>query len=73
MLFDAGDNAVDLRIKAVENGFDIRGQVLGAGFENGEVEVMGPKGMIHENLSSTSQFSFGGLAAGDYSVTIKRR
>ena len=71
MLFDSGQNAVDIRIKAGEKGFDVRGQVLGSGFENGEIEIMGPKGMIHENLSPASQFAFAGLAAGDYSVTIK--
>ena len=71
MLFDSCHNAVDIRIQAVDDGFDIRGQVLGTGFENGEIELMGPAGMILDNLSETGQFSCRGLAAGDYSLTIR--
>lgn len=71
MLFDSGSNAVDLRIKASKNGFDVRGQVLGNGFENGEIEVLGPQSTLKSSLTEVSQFDLAGLPAGDYSVSIK--
>jgi hypothetical protein len=71
MLFDSGHNAVDLRIKATEEGFELRGQVLGTGFANGKIEVLGPQNTIQSNLTEVSQFDLKGLPAGDYSVSIK--
>jgi hypothetical protein len=71
MLFDSGQNAVDLRIKATDKGFELRGQVLGSGFANGEIEVLGPQDTIVSKLTEVGQFDLSGLAAGDYSVSIK--
>lgn len=71
MLFDSGDNAVDLRIKATDKGFELRGQVLGSGFEKGEIEVLGPQNMIRAELSEASQFDLTGLPSGDYSISVK--
>ena len=71
MLFESGDNAVDLRIRATDKGFEVRGQVLGSGFANGEIEILGPKKTIHANLTEVSHFDVAGLKAGYYSVSIK--
>jgi len=71
MLFDSGDNAVDLRIKATEKGFELRGQVLGSGFEKGEIEVLGPQKTIMTEWREACQFDLPGLPEGDYSVSIK--
>jgi hypothetical protein len=71
MLFDAEDNAVDMRITAAGELFDIRGQVLGSGFENADAEIAGPAGKQASKLDENGGFTFTGLAAGDYSLSIR--
>ena len=70
ILFDAGENAVDLRVTAVENGFDIRGQILGDGFENGEIEIANSETSINIKIDKMSGFSVSGLSAAKYDFTI---
>jgi hypothetical protein len=70
MLFDSGHNAVDLRIKSADIGFDIRGQVLGLGFESGLIEISNEENTIKANLSETSQFELTEVPEGDYTVSI---
>lgn len=67
MLFEAGDNAVDLRVTAARKGFDIRGQVLGDGFENGTVEMADLKADIDAN----GGFVFNGINTGEYNLTVR--
>jgi hypothetical protein len=71
LLFDAGKNAVDLRITAVKNGFDIRGQILGDGFENGGIEVTDDETSFNAKIDKTSGFSFSVPSAGKYDLTIR--
>ncbi len=71
MLFDAGENAVDLRVTAVKNGFDIQGQILGDGFEKGEIEIANEQNSIKAAIDEMSRFSISGLPGGEYSLTIK--
>jgi hypothetical protein len=73
MLFDAEDNAVDLRVTAAADRFDVRGQVLGAGFEAGEATIMAGELQYRSPLDAQGGFSFGGLEAGEYSLTISGR
>jgi hypothetical protein len=70
MLFDSGHNAVDLRIKPADSGFDIRGLVLGLGFENGRIEISNEENTIKASLSETSQFELTEVPEGEYSVSI---
>jgi len=70
MLFDSGDNAVDLRITSVDGKFDIRGQILGEGFVNGEIVIAGENASISVKIDTASSFSISGLAAGEYDLTI---
>jgi hypothetical protein len=70
MLFDSGDNAVDLRVTAVADKFGIRGQILGAGFENGEIEITSVQVKVKVKIDKASSFSVSGLAAGEYDLTI---
>lgn len=67
MLFEAGENAIDLRVTAKGKGFDIRGQILGDGFENGTVEMAGLKADIDAN----GGFVFNGIKTGEYSLTAR--
>ena len=71
MLFDSGENAVDLRITAAESKFDLRGQILGAGFEKGEIEVAGKKTSVKAVIDDMSGFKISGLQAGEYRLTMK--
>ncbi len=71
LLFDAVENAVDLRVTAVESGFDIRGQVLGDGFENGEIEIAGEEYSFDAKIDQASGFKFSIPSAGKYDITIR--
>ncbi|MEO7539514.1 MAG: hypothetical protein ABIV21_05775 [Pyrinomonadaceae bacterium] len=70
LLFEAGENAVDLRIKAADEKFDIRGQILGGGFENAAIEITGQVGTFAATTSDTSEFKLTGVPAGIYAMTI---
>ena len=66
MLFEAGENAVDLRVTALDKAFDIRGQILGDGFESGSVEIAGQSVEI-----DNGGFTVKGVAAGEHSLTVR--
>lgn len=66
MLFDAGENSVDLRVKNVKGKFDIHGQILGDNFPGGKVRI----GSLTADISDTGEFQFKGVAAGTYTLTV---
>ena len=70
MLFGAGEHAVDLRVTAAKIGFDIRGQILGDGFENGDIEIANNEISNKIKIDKTSEFRVLGLPAGKYNFTI---
>ena len=69
MLFEAGENAIDLRITALDGKFDIRGQILGAGFENAEIQLSGDTNHTAK-ADDMATFTFSGIAAGDYTLAV---
>jgi hypothetical protein len=71
LLFEAEENAIDLRISVGQSGFDLRGQVLGDGFAVGEVEIVGPGIRAETVLHDFSTFTFMSLPAGEYNLLIK--
>ena len=71
MLFDAGENSIDLRIREVRGVFEIRGQILGTGFAGSEVELVGAAKSLKAGLSETGEFKLAGLVAGNYSFTAR--
>lgn len=71
MLFDADEYAIDMRIKEAVNAFNLRGQVLGYGFENGVVELTDAAGSIVERLDEFSEFTLSNIASGEYSLVIR--
>jgi len=71
ILFEAGDSAVDLRIMASGKAFNIRGQILGSGFENGEVTIVNGGTPVNAKIDEMSGFKVINLPAGDYSLTIR--
>ena len=72
MLFEAGDNAVDLRINTGDEKFLIRGQILGTGFDSGsEAELAGSDQKVRVKLDPNGGFTFAGLGSGEYGLTIQ--
>lgn len=71
LLYESGDVAVDLRIKATGSEFELRGQVIGEGFENSPVEIKSDKATGRTMTNRMSEFKLAGLPAGDYSLSIR--
>lgn len=71
MLFDAGENAIDIRLKRSKSGFLLHGQVLGFGYENGEAELGGEGFSSTVKIGSESEFLFDGIPEGEYSLVIR--
>ncbi len=66
MLFEAGENTIDLRITETENGLNIHGQILGDGFENAKVKIGG----FSTETNDLSEFKFTNIPIGIYSLKI---
>lgn len=67
MLFQAGENAVDLRIAETENGLNLNGQILGEGFANCTVRL----GEFETTAGELSEFGFTGIPAGNYALVLQ--
>jgi hypothetical protein len=71
LLFDSGDNAVDVRIRPINDGFEVSGQVLGSGFEDAAVELKGRLISGSAKTTDSCTFKFTAIPAGDYELTIR--
>lgn len=71
MFFQAGDNAVDLRIKQGEKGLNVQGQILGANFENGSVRIFNDENSFETAANDLSEFKFAEMPVGRYSVRLQ--
>lgn len=67
MLFEAGENGIDLRIKETENGFTLKGQILGENFSNSIVKL----GDLETKTNELSEFSFTDVSNGKYDLTLQ--
>lgn len=67
MLFEAGENGIDLRIKESENGFALKGQILGENFANSTVKL----GDFETKTNELSEFSFTDVPNGKYDLTLQ--
>ncbi len=67
MLFEAGENRVDLRVAPKGEVFDVRGQILGRGFEGAAVKFAGRE----TDVDGFGGFVINGVSKGDYDLTIK--
>jgi hypothetical protein len=70
MLFQAGDNSVDLRVSLGEKGLKLMGQVLGGGFENCSIILRGGKKDITASANELAEFTLTGVKAGTYEMTL---
>lgn len=67
MLFQAGENALDVRIVKVEESFDLRGQILGEGFANGTVRL----GAFETTADEISEFKLAKIPGGIYNLSVQ--
>ena len=67
MLFQAGENGIDLRITEAENGFEVEGQVLGEGFPNCTAKL----GDFQAKANQLSEFRFSGVPGGKYDLVLQ--
>lgn len=70
MLFDAGDNSIDLRIAETDGLFEVRGQILGDGFASGSMEISDGKNSYKVFMNELSEFKLAGIKKGSYSLTV---
>jgi hypothetical protein len=73
MLFEAGDNAIDIRIVESGESLEVRGQIIGDGFENGEIFLDGNGAAYSAELNEISEFSLRQVARGAYRLTVRGR
>lgn len=71
MLFESGDNAVDIRITPAENGFDIRGQILGDGFASGHAGIDNSDLSTSTTIDDIGGFRLTSIPAGEYTLTMR--
>ena len=71
MLFESGDNAVDIRMIASDNGFDIRGQILGDGFASGEAGIECPEFSTSAAIDDIGGFRLKSIPSGEYTLTLR--
>ena len=67
MLFQAGENALDIRISPAGKGFNLHGQILGAGFANAVVRI----GEFETIADETSEFRFADVPGGKYNLSFQ--
>ena len=70
MLFEAGEHAIDLRIAAIGDRYQVKGQVLGAGFEEGAVEITDGITPVEATISGSGTFEFSALSGGEHRLII---
>src|SRR5687767_13343753 len=66
MFFQAGENAIDLRIAKTESGLNLQGQILGEGFEKCIVKL----GEFETIANELSEFNFKEIPSGKYDLTL---
>ncbi|MEJ7849415.1 MAG: carboxypeptidase-like regulatory domain-containing protein [Pyrinomonadaceae bacterium] len=71
MLFDAGDNAIDLRIKKTGNNSGIQGQILGEGFEGARMTLENAANTFETIVDQEGSFRLEKVPDGTYRLVIK--
>ncbi len=67
MLFEAGENSIDLRIKDTGKNLEIHGQILGEGFEGAIVKL----GDFETKANNLSEFKFTEIPSGKYNLSLQ--
>jgi len=67
MLFQAGENALDVRIVKTEEGFNLYAQVLGEGFANCTVRL----GEFETTANELTEFKLAAVPGGKYDLILR--
>lgn len=70
LLFEAGDNSLDLRITKINKGFKIAGQILGEGFNEAEVKIFNENKEFTAQSNELSEFKFENISKGKYNLSL---
>lgn len=70
MFFTAGDYGVDLRITAGRKSIGVKGQILGTGFENASIRLMGSEGSFETKTDAAAMFELN-VPSGEYELEIR--
>jgi hypothetical protein len=70
ILYRAESNAVDIRIEKAKKGLNIRGQVLGEGFDKASTRLSDDFRTFEAVANESSEFRFDNIPAGRYELTI---
>ena len=68
LLFQAGENALDIRIAKTERGFNLHGQILGEGFAAGTVKL----GEIEAPINELGEFKLTEIPGGKYDLSVRK-
>lgn len=71
MLFDAGENAIDLRIKSTESGLSVHGQILGDRFEGSRISLEKADKNFETSADELSEFRLESVPNGLYALRIQ--
>jgi hypothetical protein len=71
MLFEAGENSIDLRISKTKKGLNLHGQILGAGFANCTIRIVGEASSPETHANELSEFNFVEIPSGKYDLTLQ--
>ncbi len=67
MLFQAGENALDIRISKTEQGFNLHGQILGEGFANCTIKL----GKFGTTANELKEFKLVKIPSGMYNLSVQ--
>jgi hypothetical protein len=70
LLFEAEDNAIDLRIEGGKAGAQISGQIIGEGFEGAKVMLIADDARFATEADDMCLFNLGGIPNGTYTLII---
>jgi hypothetical protein len=70
MLFRAGDAAIELRISGTGKSRNVRGQMIGEGYEDCRVSLSGRDVETARPVSDLGEFDLGKVSPGAYTMTI---
>jgi len=68
MLFQAGENALDIRIVKNEQRFNLRGQILGEGFANCTIKLE----KFETTANEISEFELANIPSGIYNLNLQK-
>ena len=71
MLYEAGDNSLDLRIKQSENDLILQGQILGEGFAGCVVKLFNEDKAFETLTNELSEFNLSGISSGKYTLRLQ--